>query len=216
MSRSQKPRKLVILGAGRQGRNILDVCTDLGVEVVGFLDDTKPQGEIVNGVPVLGGFDTLTRPESSAEADYIVGLGDNVIRRRLSDEIEKHGGKLASVVHPSCFISPSAEIGSAVFINSYSRVLANARIGRNALVEGHCTIGSDCVLEDDVACGPGSMLTAGSRIGEAAFLGAGTVVVGPARVGRHSVIGAGATVLTDIPDRVLAVGTPATVKKELS
>ena len=65
-------------------------------------------------------------------------------------------------------------------------------------------------------CGPGCTLTAGCRIGEGAFLGAGTVVIGPARVGRHSVIGAGATVLSDIPDRVLAIGTPATVKKELS
>ncbi len=108
----------------------------------------------------------------------------------------------------------SAEIGSAVFISSYSRVLANARIGRNALIEGHCNIGSDCVLENDVACGPGCMLIHGSRIGKAAVLGTGTVVIGPARVGSHSVIGAGATVLTDIPDRVLAVGTPAMVKKE--
>ena len=214
MSRPQKPRKLVILGAGAQGQNIHDVCTDLGVEVVGFLDDTKAQGEIVNGVPVLGGFDAMTRPELIAGAEYLVGLGDNVIRRRLSDEIEKHGGKLASVVHPSCFISPSAEIGNAVFISGFSRVMANARIGRNALIEGHCTIGNDCVLEDDVACGPGCMLIHGSRIGKAASLGTGTVVIGPARVGSHSVIGAGATVLTDIPDRVLAVGTPAMVKKD--
>ncbi len=220
MSRSQKPRNLVILGTGRQGRHILDVCTNLGVEVVGFLDDTRAQGETVNGVPVLGGFDTLTRPESIAEADYeadyIVGLGDNVARRRLSDEIEQHGGKLARIVDPSCFISPSAEIGNAVFISSFSLVSANARIGRNAQIGAHCLVGADCVLEDDVFFGPGCTLTAGCRIGEGAFLGAGTVVIGPARVGRHSVIGAGATVLSDIPDRVLAVGTPATVKKELS
>ncbi len=215
MSRPQKPRKLVILGAGHQGRNIHDVCTDLGVEVVGFLDDTKAQGETVNGVPVLGGFDTLTRPELLADADYIVGLGDNVIRRRLSDEIEKHGGKLASVVHPSCFISPSAEIGSAVFIGVMSRISANARIGRNVLFQGHCIIGTNCVLEDDVFCGPGCIVTGDTRIGKAAIIGAGALVIAPARVGRHSVIGAGATVLADIPDRVLAVGTPATVKKEL-
>ena len=222
MSRSQKPRNLVILGTGRQGRHIHDVCTNLGVEVVGFLDDTRAQGETVNGVPVLGGFDALTRPESIAEAEliaeaeYLVGLGDNVARRRLSDKIEQHGRKLARIVDPSCFISPSAEIGNAVFISSFSRVSANARIGRNAQIGAHCLVGADCVLEDDVFCGPGCTLTAGCRIGEGAYVGAGTVVIGPAKVGRHSVIGAGATVLTDIPDRVLAVGTPATVKKELS
>ncbi len=83
MSRPQKPRKLVILGAGAQGQNIHDVCTDLGVEVVGFLDDTKAQGEIVNGVPVLGGFDAMTRP---------LGDGRGLTSEAALDEIRNGAG----------------------------------------------------------------------------------------------------------------------------
>jgi FlaA1/EpsC-like NDP-sugar epimerase len=66
-------RDLVILGAGRQGRNINDVCVTLGRPVLGFLDDTKPAKEKVNGVPVLGGFALARDAELLARAELIVG-----------------------------------------------------------------------------------------------------------------------------------------------
>jgi len=215
MSRIERRRRLIIMGAGRQGRNINDICQVLEIEVVGFLDDTKAPGENINGVPVLGGFDRAQESALIEQAEWIVGIGENVIRRRLCQEIESRGGTLATIIHPACARSPSAVIGKGVYINAFSRLLANTRVGDYALIEGLSSIGTDSVLEEAVLIGPGCQLTAGCRIGACALIGAGAVVLGGAPVGRHSIIGAGATVASEIPDYVLAVGTPARVKRQL-
>ena len=213
MTSSDRESSLIIVGAGRQGRNIRDICDILGVRVAGFLDDTKARGEIVDGAPVLGGFERAGDAELSQQAKWIVGVGDNSIRQQLSTDIQARGGRLASVIHPNCAISPSASLGEGVYINAYARVLANASVADYALIEGLSTVGADCVLGEAVLIAPGCQLTAGCRIGARAFLGAGAVVVGPASVGADSIIGAGATVIESIPEGMLAMGTPARIKK---
>ena len=179
-------RPLVIFGAGRQGRNINDICVEHVRPVQGFLDDTKAVGTVVDGVPVLGGFAGWRTPDLLAA-----------------------GGTMGSAVHPDTFRSPSSRTGTGVYIHAYSRLMAIAAVGHDCLIEGLCSIGSGCVVGQAVWLGPGCQLTAGARVNDDAFLGASAVVVGPACVGAGSVIGAGGVVSRDIPPDVLAVGVSA-------
>lgn len=48
-------------------------------------------------------------------------------------------------------------------------------------------------------------------IGENTWIGAGAVIVPGVRIGKNTVIGAGSVVTRDIPDGVVAVGTPCRV-----
>jgi sugar O-acyltransferase (sialic acid O-acetyltransferase NeuD family) len=207
--------QLIILGAGRQGRNILDVCSELGITVIGFLDDTKPPGHRVNEVRVLGGLDKWNDLASESDCQFIVGIGWNKARREISTRLESGGATLATVIHPSCQISRFASIGTGVFISAFSRVLANAKIHRYCLIEGHSTLGADSVVGEGVVAGSGVTLTGGAQVGAGTFLGSGSVILGPARIGNESIIAANATVIRDIPDRALAAGTPAAIKKRL-
>ena len=207
--------QLIILGAGRQGRNILEVCFDLEIPVAGFLDDTKQVGHDVNGVRVLGELDKWRELASESDYQFIVGIGWNKARSEISAQIESGGGTLATVIHPSCQISRFASIGAGVFINAFSRVMANAKVQRYCLIEGHSSLGADTVVGEGVGAGPGVILTGGAKVGAGTFLGSGSVILGGARVGIESIIGANATVISDIPDRVLAVGSPAIVTKRL-
>lgn len=192
-----------------------DICLAGGLEVEGFLDDTKAVGERVNDVLVLGGFDSVDDAHLIEKFAWIVALGANEIRRRLSRAIESRGGRLASVIHPTCVISPTAEIGSGVSINAYSCVLANARIGNYALIGSLALIGEDSIIEEAAFIGPGCRLAGRSRVGCCALIGIGAVILNDAPVGAHSTIGAGATVVSEIPEHVVAVGTPARVTKSL-
>jgi len=47
------------------------------------------------------------------------------------------------------------------------------------------------------------------------FIGTGTSIIPRTQIGARAVIGAGATVISDVPSDVLAVGCPAVVKKHL-
>ena len=53
------------------------------------------------------------------------------------------------------------------------------------------------------------------RIGNNVFVGAGSIVLPGATIGNNVVIGAGSVVATDIPDVVVALGSPARVVKTI-
>jgi len=127
----------------------------------------------------------------------------------------------------ACHSSATVEFGTI-----FSRV--DARIGENAYIGPRCHLGLVEIERDTllaagvhVPSGPHTHGTAlGSpfreqpgerrcvRIGAGAWIGSGAVVM--ANVGRGAVVGAGAVLTRPIPDRVLAVGVPAQVVRDLT
>ena len=206
-------RPIVIIGTG-EGRCVLETCRDLGEAVGGFLDTRRPAGEVVNDCPVLGGDALLDDPAFLAAHRFIVSVGDCAIRRRYAARIKAGGGRLASAIHPSCIVSPYAEIGEGCVLIGKSVINPNARLGANVIVDWDCTIGHDCVLEDAVFLAPGCHLGGRVHCGEEAFIGLGVNIVPDARIGARATVGAGATIVRDIPADTVAVGNPARVVKE--
>lgn len=50
----------VIIGAGTYGEVYLSYLQEAGVEIIGFLDDSKAlHGKLVRNIPVLGGTELL-------------------------------------------------------------------------------------------------------------------------------------------------------------
>lgn len=209
-------RRIIIMGAGREGRIAADDCKTLGLEIAGFLDDTKPCGERINDIPVLGGFDLANDAPMVAEFGWIVALGNNEIRRELLSNIEERGGAVTTVIHPTCLISSSATIGRGVRIAAYGCVLPNSSIADYALLERYASIGADVTIREAAFIGPGCQIAGGCDIGRCASIGIGASMIERTKVGDHSIVGAGAAVTTDIPSHVLAVGVPARVKRSLA
>ena len=227
MTSSDRNRRVIIMGAGREGRIAAEDCTVLGLEIAGFLDDTKSRDERINGIPVLGGFelvdDSCMIKEFEwivscmiKEFEWIVALGNNQVRRDLLTNIQERGGRVATLIHPTCLISPSARIGKGVRIGQYASVLPDTRIADFALFERYASIGADVVIGEGAFVGPGCQIAGACHIGCCTFIGIGASLIEGVRVGDHSIVGAGAAVTTNIPEHVLAVGVPARVKKSLS
>lgn len=202
-------RSLVVLGSGAQGRIIAEVAPETGLRVAGFLDDTKAAGTRVNGLPVLGGFALALDPAHHAEHVYMVGLGDPRHRLRISREVRAAGGELAQVIHPSAWISPSAELGAGVMVNAFSAVFANARIGFCVLVDNHAAVGVDTVLGDGVFIGPAAHINSRVVVEEGAFVGSGAITVPRVHIGAWSTVGANATVTRAVEAHTTVVGSPA-------
>jgi carbonic anhydrase/acetyltransferase-like protein (isoleucine patch superfamily) len=130
-------------------------------------------------------------------------------------------GKSPSV-HEDAWIAPTAtligdvvvEAGASVWYGAVIRadigqviIRAGANVQDNAVIHvgGHgcevgrgATVGHLCVVHD-------------ATIGEQAIVGNGAIVLDGARVGARSMIAAGATVTpaAEVPDEVVAIGTPA-------
>src|SRR3954462_9523397 len=133
-------------------------------------------------------------------------------------------------VHPDAWIAPTATIVGDVVIEArasvWSGAVLRADFGR-ILVRAGANIQDNSVLhggEDPVTeIGPGATVghlcvVHGAVVGAEALIGNGTTVQDGARIGRRALIGAGSLVPpnAEVPDEVLALGSPARVRGPLS
>src|SRR3546814_8377069 len=112
-------RRLVIIGAGDLGQQIAHyVTTDDGFEVVGFYDDFQKTGSVVNGVIVLGSINEIAEHYSKSLFDeLIIGIGYKHLSfiEELYHRFKIHI-PLATIVHASCILDPTAIIGEVTYI----------------------------------------------------------------------------------------------------
>jgi len=208
-------RPIVVFGCGGHGRVIADILGSGGVDVAGFLDDNPP-GPIVDGVPVIGDHGRLSEPEFLAQHAIIIGVGETELRRRLALEVLGHGGILAVAVHPRATIGGQVSLGAGTVVMAGAVINIGCRIGRFAVVNTGVNVDHDCILNDGVHISPGCHLAGAVICDIDACVGTGAAVIPGVRIGARAIIGAGATVITDVPPDVIAVGCPARVKKQLA
>ncbi|MEQ6900917.1 gamma carbonic anhydrase family protein [Nocardioides sp. YIM 152588] len=132
-------------------------------------------------------------------------------------------------VHPEAFVAPTAtligdvrvERGASVWYGAVLRadictilVREGANVQDNSVIHG----APDAVVE----IGPGATVAHlcvvhGSTLGAQALLGNSSTILDDARLGSGSMVAAGSLVSpgTDLPDGVLAAGTPAQVKRPI-
>jgi maltose O-acetyltransferase len=109
-------------------------------------------------------------------------------------------------------------IGAGTFINSGAVILDVGRVSIGADVQ----IGPNVQLLTPTHPLEAELRRSGAEaaepitIGDNVWLGGGVIVCPGVTIGQDAVVGAGAVVTGDLPPRVLAVGNPARVIRELS
>lgn len=131
-------------------------------------------------------------------------------------------------IHPSAFVAPNAtiigdvEIGpdANIWFNVVIRADVNAiKIGARTNVQDGAVLHVDgdapCTLGDDVTVGH-MALVHGTTVGNGTLVGMKSALLSRSIIGEGCLIAAGAVVLEgqEIPDRTLAAGIPAKVKRE--
>ena len=201
--------QIFILGAGGHGAVVAEAAVlSQKWGVVSFLDDNADPDIPIVGCSVLG--ELSIWPElASRNCEFFVAIGDNEKRDDVLSSIEKLGGVLATITHPSAVISPSATIESGVVICAGAVVNPRASIGRGTIVNTCASIDHDCVLGDATHVSPGAHLAGGVTIGARTWIGIGAVVREGVSVGSDCVVGAGAAVVSDVDSGQTVVGVPA-------
>lgn len=197
----------VVLGPGGQGRDVLDALLVSGRRVAGVFDDHVTPA-VLDGVPLMGGFHDWKRHIDEG-AEFIVGVGNPLLRRDISEAILEAGGVLTSAIHPNATVSPRATLGHSVFIAAGCVVAPQAVIGDYAVLNANCSVDHDCRLGAAAQLSPGVTLPGNIEIGDAAFIGAGAVILPGKKVGAGAVVGAGSVVTKDVPAGVTVAGNPA-------
>lgn len=107
--------------------------------------------------------------------------------------------------------------GSGIYANFGLTLVDDGHIyvGDRVLFGPHVTIATAGHPLDPELRGRGLQYNKDVHIEEDVWIGAGSIVVPGVRIGRASVIGAGSVVTKDIPEGVLAVGSPCRPLREI-
>jgi len=207
--------RALIVGAGAQGRVILDILkAQGGYDSVAFVDDNPDlRRKEINGTVVAGGFEEALK--SAADTEMIVALGNPDRRLALAERISSRGIRLLNAIHPSAVIAPSARLGSGAMVGATAVVNSNSVIEDNVIINTGAVVEHDCIVSTGAAVGPGAHLGGRVSLGACAFVATGAIIISRVSIGARTVVGAGAVVTRDLPESIMAFGVPAQVRCRL-
>lgn len=208
----------LIFGVGAQGRIVLDLLRLRGrVHPIGFLDDDRSKhGSFVAGLPVLGGLEWLSASDRRKGIGAIVAVGDNEVRILVGGKLRGLDVRLINAVHPSATVMSGVSMGTGNLICAGAVLVTGTRLEDDAVVNTAATLDHDCIVKTGAYISPGVHTAGCVTVGRGAFLGLGTIVGPGVTIGDGAIVGAGSLVLSDVPRKVLALGSPAKVIRELN
>jgi len=194
---------LLIYGTGPHGLVVAEAADAADFDVLGFVDQA-PQSGRVGRWPVF-----KDMPTDIGQAAFIVAIGDNMARRRISSDLGQMGMPGATVIHPTAWVSPSAKLGGNVYIGAQCVVNAGAQIASGVIINSGAIIEHDCVIGAYTHIAPRAVLTGEVQVGELCLISAGAVIKPRMRIGDDCVVGAGAVVIDHVTNNQTVVGVPA-------
>jgi sugar O-acyltransferase (sialic acid O-acetyltransferase NeuD family) len=202
---------LLLIAASGLAREALAMIRKHGQHtVVGFLDDAPGlAGAIIEGTPVLGPSDIVTR---YPEAQLLVCAGHGAVRERVVMRLKSLGiasDRYASVIHPSVEIPDGVAIGAGSIILAGVAITTAAKIGEHVVIMPNSIVTHDCVLEDYATICAGAALGGSVVVRHGAYLGMNSSVRERVVIGAGATLGMGSVLLNDIPAGEKWAGVPA-------
>ena len=206
---------LPILGAGGHSKVVAETALASGVaSSVAFLDDRctglDPCMPVL-GWPVIGPLALALQVDISSQFDAaVVAIGHATTRLHWIQQLQNAGYQLPVIIHPTAWVSPSAQIGPASVVFAQVAVQAQASIGTGTILNTGCSVDHDSQLANGAHLCPGSCLAGEVKVGARSSIGIGASVIQQVRIGSDVTVGAGAAG-AGCTNKVTVIGVPARV-----
>jgi sugar O-acyltransferase (sialic acid O-acetyltransferase NeuD family) len=207
--------KLLIIG---KGDNIVTMILDNL-----YSNDIKPKVTVYNNLslPITNPFhhdDFKIQILSNINLDdydvYTLGVYQPELKKQIIKNLGLTTDKFINIIHNGLDISKMSTIGSGVLINSKVSIAAHTTIGNFVSINRHVSIGHHTVINDYCSINPGTNIAGNVYIGEGTTIGMGTNILHQVKIGKNTIIGAGSVVTKDIPDNVVAYGSPCKIIRD--
>ena len=143
-------QKLLILGAGQYGMVAKEIAEATGdYSAIAFLDDNNPVA-----IGKLNEFEKYRDDYTQA----IVAIGNAVLRLELLEKLEQCSYHIPVLIHPTAYVSPSADIAAGSFIEPHTVIHTKVVIGKGCIISA------------------GTIVNHNSKIGSGCHLNCGTIV----------------------------------------
>lgn len=192
---------MIIYGAGGHAKVIIS-CILANQDRVDLIFDDNPDRKEIYGMKVAGLYDPTIFPDQN----LIISIGDNLIRKRISDHVKHVFG---ITIHSSGIVDKTVKIGEGTVVLHNAVIQADVVIGRHVIINTSVSIDHDCVISDFVHLAPGVILSGNVCIGENTLVGVGSVIAPGLTIGKNCFVAAGSVVTKNIPDGAIVRGNPA-------
>jgi len=208
-------KNIVLIGGGDQAHYTIDIIHKEGkYKIVGIIDAQEEIGSIKFGYKIIGRQDAIKQIAALYEVDGgVISIGDNWTRYYVAKEIRSYVSdfKFFNAIHPSCIIGEHVKFGEGIV--AMAGVIFNPRstVGDHTFFATGAQVEHDCIIGDYASISAGSITGGYVELGDFAAITLGVTVFDRTKIGKNSVVGAGCLVVKDLPDNVLAYGSPAKI-----
>lgn len=143
--------------------------------------------------------------------NWILGVYKPDLKLKIITQLNLDITRFSSVIHKTFDQSLTSTYGFGCLVNSNVTIAAHTKIGNFVSINRGVTIGHHVDIGDFVSINPGVNIGGHTTIGEGTQIGIGAQVLNQISIGKNSVIGAGSVVTRDIPDGVVAWGSPCKI-----
>lgn len=209
-------KSLILIGGGGHCKSVIDVAESAGFNIKGILDIPELIGNSVLDYHIIGTDDQIE--EYKDDSLFIVTVGhikDASIRIKLHNKITKAGGKLATIIASTAYVSKYSRIGEGTVIMHNAFINADVKIGRGCIINTFANIEHDSIIGDYCHISTGAMINGNCNVGDETFIGSQSVLSNGIDITSGCLIGAGSFVRKNITKKGIYSDNPATLKIKL-
>lgn len=206
-------KNLILVGGGGHCKSVIEAAESAGYSILGVLDMPEHVGKGILSTKVMGTDDDI--PGFVDKAEFVITVGfilDPTIRIKLYNRIKESGGKLATIIASTAYVSKYATLGEGTVVLHQAFVNAGARVGNNVILNTAVNIEHDAEIGDHCHISTGVMVNGECKVGPRCFIGSQSVLANCISVGEDIIVGAGSFVRKSISEKGIYSGNPALLK----
>lgn len=200
-------RKVILAGYSGHGYVVVDAALKSGIRAEYYVDPLVNPDNFF-GLQYLGN-ESNNEFNWGGNISFILGIGNNNIRKRIANLIISHNKNILNVIHPTVDFSDFFSLGYGNFLAKNVSITPLVSLGDCNILNTGCVVDHECRIGNFAHIGPGAVLAGNVKIEDYCFIGANAVIREGISIGQNSIIGAGSVVLRNVPSNAKMAGNPA-------
>lgn len=206
-------KPLIFIGGGGHCKSVIEAAESQGREILGVLDMPDYVGKDILSTKVIGTDDDI--PEYVEKAEFVITVGfikNLVTRIKLYNRVKEAGGKFATIIASTAYVSKYATIGEGTVVMHHAFVNAGATVGNNVILNTFANVEHDAVIGDQSHISTGTIVNGGCKVGKNCFVGSQSVLANGITIVDDVIIGTGSLVRKSIHLKGVYSGNSAILK----